>query len=119
LAAFLTLTASASAGTTLLLVACRGGEGYGTFVPVIQAGSADLSTIGVPGLELTVAPAVLRGLGGGGGAHPEEIKSPGGYNGFGGGGGSFVWEVTVPEPSTWAMMLLGLGWLRRRGPKAI
>jgi hypothetical protein len=50
LAALLTLTASASAGTTLLLVACRGGgEGYGMFVPLIQAGSAELSTIGGSG----------------------------------------------------------------------
>jgi hypothetical protein len=57
LAAFLTLTASASAGTTLLLGG--GGEGYGMFVPLIQAGSAELSTIGVPGLDLAAA-AVSR-----------------------------------------------------------
>jgi PEP-CTERM motif-containing protein len=33
------------------------------------------------------------------------------YLGGGGGGGSFVWEVTVPEPSAWAMMLLGVAGL--------
>jgi hypothetical protein len=42
----------------------------------------------------------------------------------GGGGGSFVWRVAVPEPSTWAMLVLGfagLGWAgyrRARGPRA-
>ena len=52
--------------------------------------------------------------------------SPIGING-GGGGGSFVWDPTaipaqppVPEPSTWAMMLIGFaglgfaGYRRRR-----
>ena len=51
--------------------------------------------------------------------------SPAGFDG-GGGGGSFVWDPTaipvqpVPEPSTWAMMLLGFaglgyaGWRARR-----
>jgi hypothetical protein len=51
--------------------------------------------------------------------------SIGGFDG-GGGGGSFVWDPVaipvqpVPEPSTWAMMLLGFaglgyaGWRARR-----
>jgi hypothetical protein len=36
----------------------------------------------------------------------------GGSSGIGGGGGgSFVWEQSIPEPSTWAMMLLGFAGL--------
>jgi hypothetical protein len=47
-----------------------------------------------------------------------------GFGGGGGGGGTFVWAATavpiIPEPSTWAMMLLGftgLGWTAWRKAK--
>lgn len=38
-------------------------------------------------------------------------------DGAGGGGGSFVFEGTVPEPATWAMLILGvamIGFATRR-----
>jgi PEP-CTERM motif len=45
-------------------------------------------------------------------------------SGGGGGGGSFVWETgAVPEPSTWAMILMGFAGLgyaaHRRSKQAI
>jgi PEP-CTERM motif len=87
LAAFLCLTASASAGTTLLLVAGGGGgAGYGMFVPLVQAGSGELSTAGGSGVGPDGGAGGVGGLGGGGGTHPEVVNSPGGYNGGGGGG---------------------------------
>jgi PEP-CTERM motif len=87
LIALLTLSASASAGTTLLLVAGGGGgAGYGMFVPLVQAGSGELSTTGGFGAGPDGGAGGVGGLGGGGGTHPEVAASPGGLNGGGGAG---------------------------------
>lgn len=59
-------------------------------------GGADVS-----GDIFLTAGTLLDFVAGGGGSSPNLDGSPP-YFGGGGGGGSFVWEVTVPEPSTWA-----------------
>jgi hypothetical protein len=88
------------------------GGGY-TDVPVVLGGNG--AEIGgdvnlLKGTEL----AILVGQGGG---VPGSSYLPGG-----GGGGSFVWETgvtVIPEPSTWAMMLIGFASLGYAGLRKV
>jgi hypothetical protein len=72
--------------------------GYGALV------SGDITLDAGTNLEILVG-------GGGGVGHTATMDSEV-FSAGGGGGATFVWETAVvPEPSTWAMMLLGFAGL--------
>jgi hypothetical protein len=83
-------------------VIAYGAQGGGSFSGQLGGYGAEI------GGDITLLAGTVLGIvvGGAGGTAVD--------HGAGGGGGSFVWIVSapvVPEPSTWAMMLLGFGGL--------
>ena len=95
--------------TTSYEIVAYGAQGGGSFAGQLGGYGAEI------GGDITLLAGTVLGIGVGG-AGGTAVD-----HGAGGGGASFVWIVSapvVPEPSTWAMMLLGFAGLGFAGYRA-
>jgi hypothetical protein len=84
---------------TIVVTGAQGG--FGGAVDTYFGGGSGAEVSGLVDFAQATELEILVGQAGG-----SSFNDPGG-----GGGGSFVWMVPVPEPSTWAMLVLGFAGL--------